>query len=176
MLKPTLQKLNEASIPFAIGGSGCLFVLGNERLPDDVDIFLPNEYHDQADAIFGCKSYYYTSAQENVRNSNPEGSHSMQLTSDLVLTIAGKTYDLHVTDDILAHRLEAIFEETPIFFYPPEDVLLTKALMQRGPDVGKHDIEDVRAFMQIYSDLRMGYALQRIQALGAEERVRTLLS
>jgi len=171
LLKQTVHTLNEAKIPFAIGGSGCLFVLGNKRLPEDVDIYLPNDRHDEADHLFGCTSYQYQSPQENVRNSNPEGNHSIQLTSGIILTIKGKRYDLSLTEDVLSKRLEANFEEEKVFFYPPEDVLLIKALSQRGTDVGKHDIEDIQNFMKIYPELRMDYLTSRIHAIGAEERV-----
>lgn len=171
LLKQTVQILNRANIPFAIGGSGCLFILGNERLPDDVDIYLPNDRHDEADVLFQCVSYRYESDQENVRNSNPEGNHSIQLTSDLVLTVQGKRYDLALTNDVLDHRLVAEFEGEKVTFYPPEDVLLIKALLQRGSDVGKHDIEDVEKFLKIFPSIRSEYLRKRISLIGAEERV-----
>lgn len=174
LLKQTVQTLNHAHIPFAIGGSGCLFVLGNDRLPDDVDIYLPNEHHDEADALFQCVSYRYESTQENVRNSNPEGNHSIQLTSDLMLTIQGKRYDLALTAEVLEHRLEAEFEGEKVAFYPPEDVLLIKALLQRGTDVGKHDIEDIEKFLKIFPHLRAEYLQKRISALEAGERVKNV--
>lgn len=171
LLQKTLEALNAADIPFAIGGSGCLFVLGNERLPDDVDIYLPNEKHDQADALFSITSFPYHSLQEDVRNSNVDGDHSIQLTSSLVLSIEGKQYDLRLTSDVLAMRIEMEYARQKVFLYPPEDVLLIKALLQRGKDVGKHDIEDIRNFINIYPSIRVHYLEERIRELGAEERV-----
>lgn len=52
LIKQTIQTLYRTNIPFAIGGSGCLFVLGNGRSPDDVDIYLPYDRHDEADKLF----------------------------------------------------------------------------------------------------------------------------
>lgn len=171
LLEKTLAGLNKENIDFAIGGSGCLFLLGNERLPDDVDIYLVNNQHDRADELFGITSFPYRSEQEEVRNSNVDGDHSMQLTSSLVLTIQGKRYDLALTPDVLSMRLEMEHAGQKIFLYPPEDVLLIKALLQRGQDVGKHDIEDIQNFMKIYPNLRLDYLKKRIANLGAEERV-----
>lgn len=105
LLKKTLETLNRADIPYAIGGSGCLFLLGNERLPDDVDIYLTNDKHDEADKLFGITSFPYHSEQEDVRNSNVDGDHSIQLTSNLILKIQGKQYDLALIPDVLAMRL-----------------------------------------------------------------------
>ncbi len=176
LLKQTLTTLNQERRDFAIGGSGCLFLFGNERQPDDVDIYLPNDQHDQVDKLFGITSFPYHSEQEEVRNSNVEGDHSIQLTSNLILTIQGKRYDLSLTPDVLSMRLEMEYVGQNVFLYPPEDVLLIKALLQRGEDVGKHDIEDIQNFMKIYPNLRMDYLEKRILNLGAEERVGTIFS
>ncbi len=174
LLASTLEKLNGAHIPFAIGGSGCLYLLGNERLPDDVDIYVPNDWHDEADALFGMKSYPYRSSMEEVRNSNPENNHSIQLTSGLVLHIDHKNYDLQLTPDVLNAGISVEYGGQKIMLLPPEDVVLIKALLQRGSDVGKHDIEDIRVFLSLYPHFRKEYLEKRIHDLGAEERVGTI--
>ena len=171
LLAPTLNALNQAGIPFAVGGSGCLYLLGNERQPDDVDIYLPDEKHDLADQLFHTQSYTYESATENVRNSNPEGDHSIQLTSRLRLNIQGMEYDLRLTEDVLSHRFSAEYKETAISLLPPEDVLLIKALLQRGKDVGKHDTEDINRFLEVYPSINREYLKQRIASLNAEARI-----
>lgn len=96
-LLPTVAKLNEAGIPYAIGGSGCLYLLGNEREPNDVDIFVPDERHDEADALFGIVSFTHQSAIDRARNSNPGQDHAMQLTSHLLFTVGGREYPLRLT-------------------------------------------------------------------------------
>ena len=55
--------------------------------------------------------------------------------------------------------------------YPPEDVLLIKALLQRGSEVGKHDLADITAFLKIYPEVRRDYLKKRIKIIGAEKRV-----
>ncbi len=175
LLEKTLAILNQAKIPFAVGGSGCLFLLGNERLPDDVDIYLPNDKHDEVDRLFGITPFLYRSEQEEVRNSNVDGDHTIQLTSNLILKIGGRNYDLALIQDTLSMRLEMEYAGQKVFLYPPEDVLLIKALLQRGQDVGKHDIEDIQNFIKIYPNLRMDYLEKRISELGAEERVGNIL-
>jgi predicted nucleotidyltransferase len=172
----TIEKLNEANIPFLIGGSGCLFLLGNERSPDDVDIYLPDDSHDKADQIFETQSFTYKSPSEDVRNSNPNGDHSMQLTSRLRLNILDKTYDLSLNTHMFNQALPAQFDGLHFQLLPPEDVLLIKALLQRGKDVGKHDIEDIKNFLSIISDIRRDYLNERIHSLDATERVGTIFS
>lgn len=176
LLRSTLEKLNTAQIPYAIGGSGCLFLLGNERLPDDVDIYLRNEDHDAVDQLFGIASFTYESPLEHVRNSNVQGDHSIQLTSHLTISAEGKSYDLSLSPEVLGARHVSTYDGLDVFLYPPEDVLLIKALLQRGADVGKHDVEDIETFRHIYLNLRMDYLRERIKTIGAEARVKTIFN
>ena len=169
LLLPTIAKLNEARIDWLIGGSACLFLLGNTRMPDDVDIFVPDHQHDKADEVFGITSFFYNSNTEHVRNSNPYGSHALQLTSSLQLNL-DMQYHVSVTEAVLQKKIAVQHEDTVLYLLPPEDVLLIKALLQRGPEVGKHDAEDIKNFMKIYT-IDRAYLTQRIQELGAAQRV-----
>lgn len=166
---PTVKKLNEASIDWMIGGSGCLFLLGNKRVPDDVDIFLPDDQHNKADELFGIESYTHTSPAGPVRNSNPEGSHPIQLTSRLEFNF-DKHYEFGVTDLVNQKKITFEYKGENLYLLPPEDVLLIKALLQRGPAEGKKDIEDIQNFMDIYQ-IDKSYLFDRIKELGAQERV-----
>ncbi len=175
LLLPTVQKLNSAGITYAIGGSACLFVLGNHRTPGDVDIQVPDDMHDAADAAFGITSYWYQSAQEHVRNSNPHGDHALQFTSALTITVEGKQYHLALDENMLTHALVAQVQEEQLRFFPPEDVLLVKALLQRGPEVEKNDVEDIKNFIKIYPQLDRTYLKSRVRLLDATERVKGVL-
>lgn len=169
---PVVESLNDNHIDWMIGGSGCLYLHGNDRRPDDVDIYLADDQHDAADKIFGLKSYFYSSDQEHVRNSNPGGDHAIQLTSHLELKIAGRTYWFNFGEDsYLQQRQTAEFEGQTVYTLAVEDVLVIKALLQRGADVGKHDIADIHAFLAIHPDLDQDYLWRRIDSLNAQERV-----
>lgn len=67
--------------------------------------------------------------------------------------------------------LSTTYKHQNVFLYPPEDVLLIKALLQRGPEVGKHDLADIRSFLKIYPTIRNDYLQARITEIGAEKRV-----
>lgn len=175
LLLPTLEKFKENNIEYAIGGSGCLFLLGNDRFPDDVDIFIQDEDHDRVDKLFNMESFEYKSATESVRNSNPEGDHSIQITSHLKITIAGKEYDLRIKDETLNQRIIIKEGECTLKLLPPEDVMIIKAILQRGKEVGKKDLEDIENFKKIYT-LEENYLNERIKTIGAEERVGNILN
>lgn len=150
-LEEVAAVFNRHAIPWMIGGSGCLFVLGNDRVPDDVDIFLTRSAHAQANELFGIQSYEYTSPVERVMNSNPGGDHALQFTSGLRIVREGVWYDLEPTALVAEHAFAVDAEHSRLLFMPPEEPLLIKALLRRGPEVGKHDLEDIKKFHGIYS-------------------------
>ncbi len=174
-LAPVTRKLNSLGVPWLIGGSGCLFLLGNDRMPGDIDIFLEDKSHDLVDREFGVGSFEYKSEIETVRNSNPEENHGIQFTSHLKLNLAGKSYDLGITQNTIAHRLSAEWKSEKIYLLPPEEVMLIKALLQRGVDQGKHDVEDITVFLSIYPKIDREYLHYRVLELNAEERVDGIL-
>src|SRR3989344_4776455 len=169
LLLPVAKKLNDAGINWMIGGSGCLFLLGNERVPQDVDIVLFDDEHDKADVLFGIVPYTYNSSLESVRNSNPEGDHSIQLTSHMKFNL-DKYYEFCLPPLVLLKNMRFKHKGINLYLLSPEDVLLIKALLQRGPKEGKKDIEDIRNFSKIYQIDHI-YLSERIKELGAEERV-----
>jgi hypothetical protein len=142
-----------------------------EREPGDADISVLSEDHDKVDTLFNVKSFTHNSDTEEVRNSNPYNDHDIQITSSIIFKIDGKKYDCSLTKETLDHRVSLSYENYSIYLKAPEDVLLIKALLQRGPEVGKNDIQDIKNFLQIYKSLDRGYLTKRISDLDAEERV-----
>ena len=169
MLVSVAEKLNKASINWMIGGSGCLFLLGNKRIPEDADIFLPDNEHDAVDKLFNIESYTHTSKAGPVRNSNPESDHSIQFTSHLEFNF-NKKYKFGITESVKQKRIKFEYNNVAFYLLPPEDVLLIKALLQRGPEEGKKDIEDINNFLKIYQ-IDNNYLNQRIEELDAKDRV-----
>lgn len=174
-LSSTLSLLDDNKIQWMIGGSGSLFLLGNKRVPDDVDIYIQDEDHDKVDNLFAIKSFQYKSETENARNSNPENDHSIQLTSHLTITVGDTIYDLRITDDVLSNRIKLTYQNRRLWLLPPEDVLIIKAILQRGIDVGKNDLEDITNFMKVYS-INQEYLHKRINTLKATDRIGDIFS
>lgn len=165
------QTLNDAKIPWLIGGSGCLFVFGNERVPEDVDIFVRNADHDRVDELFEIESFTYTSPLENVRNSNPFGDHALQCTSHLRISKGDRVVNFEVTGAMLSQAWRAEHNGVALFFMPPEDPLLIKALLNRGPEVGKHDRADIERFLEINPDIDKNYVRNRAASLSVADLI-----
>jgi hypothetical protein len=59
---------------------------------------------------------------------------------------------------------------------PPEDNIMLKAFADRGPEVGKHDWEDVQAMMAHLPALDWEYLRWRADTCGSGSRVRQALA
>lgn len=174
-LLPVVTTLNEHQINWMIGGSGCLYLLGNKRVPDDVDIYLADNQHDQVDALFGIQSFTFISDQERVRNSNPNNNHRIQLTSHLTLTVGGQSYSFDFGEESYRRQHQHLsYKGQVVHLLAAEDVLVIKALLQRGLAVGKNDVADINAFQEIYKALNIMYLHKRIKSLRAEARVQAI--
>lgn len=169
-LLPTARTLDAHGLQWMIAGSGCLYLHGNERVPEDIDFFLTSAGHHTADRAFGIESFAYQSARETVRNSNPGGDHAMQLTSDLVIRRDGRDYRLEPTELVLSRRTAMVHEGVSIQVAPVEEALLIKVLLGRGEDEGKRDIEDVVAFLKDSPRISLFYINERQEELGLPAR------
>lgn len=174
-LLSVITELNNNQINWMIGGSGCLYLLGNKRIPDDVDIYLADNQHDQVDALFGIQSFTFISDQERVRNSNPLNDHSIQLTSQLTLTVGGQSYRFDFGEEsYLRQRQRLTYKNQAVYLLAAEDVLVIKGLLQRGLNVGKNDVADIYSFQNVYPQLNQEYLRERIHSLRAETRVQVI--
>lgn len=160
-----VKQLNANGIQWAIGGSACLYVYGNERFPDDLDIFLVDSDHDKADKIFDIKSFTYSSSQEVVRNSNPFKEHQFQLTSGLIITNSDFSINFSLTPEVINLKSELKYSGEEVYFLPPEEPLIIKSFLNRGEEVGKHDAQDIRNFLKIYKNIDYNYVGKRLASL-----------
>lgn len=166
LLLSVAKKLNQNKINWLISGSSALYVYGNLRQPNDVDIFLPDVQHDKVDELFGIKSYTHKTENENVRNSNPENNHSVQFTSHSINSQGGRPYPYILTPMVFDHAAILPYNGQSVNFMPPEEPLIVKAILRRGSEQSKNDLEDIENFLKIHPDIDKNYLRQRQKELG----------
>jgi len=55
------------------------------------------------------------------------------------------------------------------------EIILLKAILQRGPEQGKHDLEDIKKLLK-FTYINKDYLRQRLEEINADERMITCLA
>ncbi len=83
---------------------------------------------------------------------------------------------MSLTKEMLDHATTFQYQGQRVRLLSVEDVLLIKALLQRGPEIGKHDREDILRFLKIQPEIDRVYLESRIRILEAEGRIGDIFS
>jgi hypothetical protein len=141
-------------------------LLGNHRYSQDIDVLVPDdELHllplvfPEAD-IVDLHDRYMVRPREDL----------MELMGRMTIHTTDGAFDLRLSpnaaDRITTHRLNG--REVP--FVAPEDTVLLKAILGRGAEVGKHDLDDIAAIVHNVP-LDRNYLWDRINETGSAQRV-----
>jgi hypothetical protein len=94
----------------------------------------------------------------------------------LFLNGDGQFYAFISDDHLLKRITRQPIAGVSVPIMPAEDIILFKAILQRGPAQHKHDLEDIQAMReQLGQRLDLVYMKERAIACGALERVRPCL-
>lgn len=151
-LEEIAQRLDGAGITWAVFAGAAAAVYGATRPLTDVDILVPADEGDRIAALFV--------EVEAIRGD--DGSvKGIQLPGfDIVAGLTTMDLDAQMGARLRRHEIAGV--TVPVI--PPEDNILLKALWKRGPEVGKHDWEDVEAMMTNLQSLDWNYLRWRAQA------------
>ena len=161
------RRLDQAGIAWVVFAGAAASVYGATRPLTDVDILLPAAAGDQVWGLF---------PEGRVIRRGDGSIQMIQLTGfDLVVGIrwpdsdAARALDLDaaMVERLQHHELLGVI--VPVI--PPEDNILLKAVWGRGPEVGKHDWEDVEAMMAHLQVLDWEYLRQRAEACAPARRL-----
>jgi hypothetical protein len=166
-LREVARRLDRAGITWAVFAGAAAAAYGATRSLTDVDILIPLAKGDRAAALF---------PEAPVRRQEDGAFRGIKLPGcDLVAGLTMRDADATCTvdlDDRMAERLthhEIAGVTVPVI--PPEDNILLKAVWLRGPEVGKHDWEDVQAMMTHLPALDWAYLRWRAGTCGTVGRV-----
>ena len=166
-LQEVARRLNRAGVPWAVFAGAAASVYGATRPLTDVDILVTAAYGGRAAALF---------PEGQAKHREGGAVHIIQLPGfDLVAGLTWREGDSTYTMDLdeqMAARLQH-HEITGVIVpvIPPEDNILLKALFGRGPEVGKHDWEDVQAMVAHLPALDWEYLRWRVDACGSGPRM-----
>ena len=168
-LEKVAQRLDGAKITWAVFAGAAAAAYGVTRPLTDTDILVPVALATQTAALF---------PQAQVKRREDGSVEWIKLPGfDIMPGLTNLNLDAEMAARLTQHRLSGV--TVPII--PPEDNILLKALLGRGPEVGKHDWEDVEGMMAHLPSLdwdylrwradtsipreRRGHVMERLEAL-----------
>ena len=156
------RRLDEAKITWCIFAGAAATVYGSNRPLTDVDILIPSGDANQLVNIFPQVELAFRGDGTVWGGRLPE--------IDILAGIECLDLDAPMTSRLTWHKIEEIL--APVI--PPEDNILLKAMWGRGPDVGKHDWEDVEAMLANTPNLDWDYLRWRAKECEAEHLLERL--
>jgi len=171
LLEEVARRLDGAGIAWAVFAGAAASVYGAARPLTDVDILVPAAEGTRVASLF----------PEGRAEQGEDGAvWRIALPGfDLLAGLAQHDAELDYTLDLdgpMRARLQCYeIAGVSVPVVPPEDNILLKALWGRGPEVGKHDWEDVQAMMTYLPTLDWEYLCWRANTFGPRERVQQVL-
>lgn len=161
-----LRQLNDANIPYAIGGSVTLYVQGNDRRPNDVDIIFTDEAFDRANELFGLEPQHIERPYNSMNKSTPVDDGSVDFLNQYVAKAENRSYYSPPTETV-----SVIFDGMKVTLSPAEKMAVFKLITRREHH---NDLGDFNELFQ-HPDFDMNIFWQIVDSLDAREVVTNLL-
>lgn len=157
------QRLDGAGITWAVFAGAAAVVYGASRPITDVDILVPAAEGERvADLFPGAE----------VHRGEDGAILGLELPDfDILAGLTSMDLDAPMAARLTHHEIAGV--TVPVI--PPEDNILLKALWGRGPEVGKHDWEDVEAMLARLPTLDWKYLRWRVGVCVPREQEQRLL-
>ncbi|MFA5357961.1 MAG: nucleotidyltransferase [archaeon] len=179
-----LQKLSaefsKEGVRWAVWAGFGASAYGSDRKPTDIDIGIMKEDVPKVNHAldhFGVKRLHWE--HKNIFRLfrvgfNLEGEE-IDICGDGKISVGGKQYKFVVDDEMFQNIQVKEIEGIKVPVISPEDIILLKAICQRGKEQGKFDVEDIKSILA-HQKIDYAYLEKRAELCGAKERVMDLIS
>ena len=161
-LEEVARRLDQAGVLWAVFAGAAAAAYGATRPLTDVDILIPLAEGGRVAALFPEAAL---KRQEDgaVRSIQLPG---VDLVAGLTMFEGDIAYTVDLDEQMAVRRTRREIAGIAVPVIPPEDNVLLKAMWRRGPEVGKHDWEDVQAMISHLPSLDWGYLRWRAGTCG----------
>ena len=173
LLRQAAARLDASGLPWCVFAGAAATCYGVQRHVTDIDIALLSEDTARILALF---------PDGQPKPAKHPGEYSLdvgpvELWWGTLLLQGGERLYPVAFDEPMRRRVtrqRVLGIDVPVS--APEDIIAFKAILQRGPEQGKHDLEDIQAIAQtLGSRLDLDYLKERARACQALERVQGCL-
>lgn len=166
------ELLSAAGVPWGLCAGAAVYLYARNRPPTDLDVMVRPRDLPAVAASLGRRSK--TESTSWGESSKIEAGR-VEICGLLVPKFEGTSYPYEMDDEMVVRLREVDFGGVTVPVLAPEDVIAFKAVLQRGPDRGKHDLEDIDALAGVV-ELDLDYLRARLGRMGAEERARSVMA
>jgi len=157
------RRLDGAGVAWAVFAGAAAAAYGATRPLTDVDILVPSVEGDRVADLF---------PEARVKRCEDGSVEEIGLPGfDILAGLRAMDLDAHMAARLTRYEIAGVI--VPVI--PPEDNILIKAMLGRGPEVGKHDWEDIEAMMAHLPALDWAYLRWRADACQPRQCVRQAL-
>lgn len=133
-----LLQLDTAGIKYTLGGSATMYIQGNARLPNDIDIMFSDSNHKQANELFGIDMEHIERPTVSMNKSSPFSDGTFDFLSRYTAIADGKTY-WSPRESVL----EMKYKDRIIRLVPSEKIAIFKLIGRREHHNDLHDFTDL---------------------------------
>ncbi len=163
--------LEGAGIAWGVAAGAAVYLYTGNRPPTDLDILVRPEDLAEVGRLLGATPKIDKAPWGVVSKVNVD---PVEIVGDLTVRMAGRSYRYWMDEEMVHYLRFTPFEGVEVPVLAPEDVIALKAVLQRGPEQGKHDLEDMEALAAGVA-IDREYLWRRLRRMGAEERARPVL-
>jgi hypothetical protein len=166
-----LSKLNSSNIKYGLYAGTHTSILTSNRVPTDVDFLIADEDFVKLKKLFPlAKTKAIYNAEFLWLGENNEIDFMSQANA-----IIGDSHYLFRLTDLCWDNSELIeSDDFEVRVLNKADTILLKAMLQRGKERGKHDLEDIKAITEQYP-IDKGYLNKRLKEVNPDERLLSVL-
>lgn len=170
-LKEVIQKLKANGIRYGMYSGSVVAITTSYRISSDVDLLVRDEDILKLRELFpfantadiGLGKFLYIGANKEIEFSTMAD-----------IKVGKYVYPFRLTDLAWKNTLKLIVDHEEYNILNPVDTILLKAMLQRGKNQGKHDLEDI-AQMVAAVDIDKNYLRRRLVEINADERIYMVL-
>lgn len=177
-LNDVFDKLNKNNVRYGLYAGSYVSLFTSNRIPTDIDIMVADEDLKETESLF--KVDRILQGKEVTKEITTDGI-SFYLYGDLVEFVARlsiivnkKVYAVRLTSLVWKNISYIDVNNLKVNILPPEDTIIIKAILRRGREYKKHDLEDIDALAKVIR-IDKDYMSKRLHEVGADERVTKVL-
>ncbi len=158
-------------VQWAVAAGAAVFLYARNRTPTDLDVLVRSEDLPMVEAALGVATETESTAWGEVTRVQMGG---IEIAGRLAVRAGARSYLYYLDSDMAGHIRHLTYHGIEIPVLAPEDLVALKAVLQRGPEQGKHDLEDIDA-LAASTRIDPVYLRLRLERMRALDRARSVL-